>query len=397
LIAGVPKESFPGERRVAVVPQAVAQLAKAKFDLCIETGAGTGSGFSDAEYQGAGATVAPDRSEVFARSDVILQVRALGANPDGWAADLDLARDGQTIVAMMDPLANPGPATDAARRNVVTFALELMPRITRAQAMDVLSSQANLAGYKAVLMAADVLPKILPMMITAAGTLAPGRVFVVGAGVAGLQAIATAKRLGALVSAYDVRPVVKEQVESVGARFVELPVTTEEAAGAGGYAKAMGAEFYARQAELLTPVVAESDIVITTAAIPGEKAPILITRSMVEGMRPGSVVVDLAAERGGNCELTQPGETIDFQGVTVIGPLNAPSTLAGNASQLFAKNIGTFLAHLASGGSLSIDREDEITRETLVSFEGEVVNPRVRQRLGLPPLPEAEVTAAAAG
>lgn len=392
MIVGVPKESLGGERRVALVPLSIAPLKKAGHSLVIESGAGTSAGFSDAEYAEAGASIAP-RSEVFA-AEMILQVRALGSNADGWRADLEAMRAGQALIALLDPLSAPEPAIDAARRGVISFSLELMPRITRAQAMDVLSSQANLAGYRAVLLAAGVLPKILPMMITAAGTIAPAKVFVVGAGVAGLQAIATAKRLGAVVSAYDVRPAVKEQVESVGARFIELPVSTEDAAGAGGYAKAMGEDFYRRQAELMAPVVAESDIVITTAAIPGQKAPILISRAMVEGMRAGSVVVDLAAERGGNCEVTQPGETIEYQGITIMGPLNIPATVAHHASQLYAKNVTTFLAHLAKAGSLTLDLEDEITRETLVTNGGEVVHPRVRERLGLPALPEPAPAAA---
>jgi NAD(P) transhydrogenase subunit alpha len=396
VVVGVPKETFPGEHRVALVPTAVTQLLKAKVkpEVRVEAGAGEEAGFLDSDYREAGAVIVPSRADAFA-AEVVLQVRALGANPDGFEADLELAREGQSFLAMMDPLSVPDPAAVAALRKVTCFALELMPRITRAQAMDVLSSQANLAGYKAVLIAANTLPKILPMMITAAGTIAPARVFVVGAGVAGLQAIATAKRLGGVVSAYDVRAAVKEQVESVGARFIELEMPAEGGEAAGGYAKAMGADFYARQAEMMKPVCAESDIVITTAAVPGQKAPVLITRDMVEAMRPGSVVVDLAAERGGNCEVTQPGETILHQGVTVIGPLNVPSSLASNASQLFAKNIATFLGHLARDGSLTVDREDEITRETLVTWNGEVVHPRVRERLSLPPLAIPEPAAAA--
>src|SRR5579871_4858328 len=343
---GVPRETFPSERRVALGPVAMAALKKAKIEVCVEAGAGAAAGFTDAAYQEAGAALMPSRAEVFAAADVLLQVRALGANPDGWQADLALMREKQTVIAMMDPLGAPQPVLEAARRKVEAFALELMPRITRAQAMDVLSSQANLAGYKAVLLAADTLAKIFPMMMTAAGTITPSRIFVVGAGVAGLQAIATARRLGGVVSAYDVRPAVKEQVESLGARFVQLPLTAEEAQDTGGYARALGPEFYARQAELMGTVVAESDVVITTAAIPGQKAPILITRAMVERMAPGSVLVDIAAERGGNCELTRPGETIVHQGVTIIGPLNISSTLAHHASQLYAKNIMTFLLNM---------------------------------------------------
>lgn len=381
MLVGVPKETFPGERRVALVPVALAPLKKAKLDVAVEAGAGIAAGFVDAAYAEAGATIVPSRAELFAGADVILQVRALGANPEGWKSDLEQARAGQAVIATMDPLASPQPVAEAARKDVITFALDLVPRITRAQAMDVLSSQANLAGYKAVLLAADRLAKIFPMMMTAAGTITPSRVFVVGAGVAGLQAIATARRLGGVVSAYDVRPAVKEQVESLGARFVQLPLTAEEAQDTGGYARAMGPEFYARQAELMAEVLAESDVVITTAAIPGQKAPILVTRAMVERMQPGSVIVDIAAERGGNCELTQPGETVDHQGVLVMGPLNLPSTLAHHASQLFAKNVTTFLTHLVKDGQIQFDLEDEITRETLLTRQGEVAHARVRELL----------------
>ncbi len=397
MIVGVPRESAPGERRVALVPGSVPPLAKAGFTVHVEAGAGTAAGYLDEEYQSAGAAIVPTRAALFAAADAVLLVRAVGANPEGLEPDLALARDGQVWIALLDPLSAPEPAIAAARRGLNTFSLELMPRITRAQAMDVLSSQANLAGYKAALLAADVLPKVLPMMITAAGTITPARAFVVGAGVAGLQAIATCKRLGAVVSAYDVRAAVKEQVESVGARFVQLEVPAEGGEGAGGYARAMGEEFYRRQAELMGPVVAESDMVITTAAVPGQRAPVLISRDMVERMRPGSVVVDLAAERGGNCEVTQPGRTIEHQGVTVIGPLNLPSTLATHASQLFAKNITTFLTHLAKGGEFAFDLEDEITRETLVTRGGEVVHPRVRERLALEPLTPPTPAAVTAG
>ena len=393
MIVGVPRETCGGERRVALVPSGIAPLLKAGHEVRIESGAGDAAGFRDEEYAAAKATVVP-RAEVFA-ADILLQVRALGANPTGWEADLAACRPGQALIAIMDPLSAPQPVAAAAARGVSAFSLELMPRITRAQAMDVLSSQANLAGYKTVLMAADALPKIFPMMITAAGTITPARVFVVGAGVAGLQAIATAKRLGAVVSAYDVRPAVKEQVESVGARFVTLEMETAE--GTGGYARAMDAEFYQRQAELMLPVVAESDVVVTTAAIPGQKAPILISREMVEAMRPGSVVVDLAAERGGNCEVTQPGETVLHGGVQVMGPLNVPATLAHHASQLCARNIATFLVHLARGAELTVDRGDEITRDTLLTWQGEVVHPRLRQLLDLPPLPTPETATVATG
>ena len=387
MLVGVPRESLPGERRVALAPMTLAHLKKAKLEVMIESGAGASAGFQDSSYADYGASIAASRQEVFSAADVILQVRALGANPPGWQADLELLRPEQALIAMMDPLAAPEPVQAAAARGIKAFALDLVPRITRAQAMDVLSSQANLAGYKAVLLGADALPKIFPLMMTAAGTITAAKVLVVGAGVAGLQAIATARRLGAVVSAYDVRPAAKEQVESLGARFVELPLEAEGAQDTGGYAKAMGEEFYKKQAALMTEVVAQSDVVITTAAIPGQKAPVLVTREMVEKMQPGSVIVDIAAERGGNCELTRPGETYSHQGVTIIGPLNIPSMLAYHASQLFAKNVSTFLTNMVKDGALQADTQDEIVRETLLTSGGEVVLARVRERLGLEPLP----------
>jgi NAD(P) transhydrogenase subunit alpha len=380
---GVPKETFPGERRVALVPMAFALLKKAKLEIVVEAGAGMAAGFPDAAYERAGATIAPSRADLMASADVVLQVRGLGANPGGWQADIESMRPGQTLIATMDALSSPEPVAAAAERKLTAFALDLVPRITRAQAMDVLSSQANLAGYKAVLLAANELPKLFPMLMTAAGTITPARVFVVGAGVAGLQAIATARRLGGVVSAYDVRPAAKEQIESLGARAVQLPLSAEEAQDSGGYAKAMGAEFYARQAELMSRVVAESDVVITTAAVPGQKAPTLVTTAMVEQMQPGAVIVDLAAERGGNCELTRPGETVLLGGVTVIGPLNLPSTVPFHASQLFAKNISSFLLNLVKEGDLHINTEDEIVCETLLTLDGKVVQSRLRERLGL--------------
>jgi NAD(P) transhydrogenase subunit alpha len=380
---GVLQESFPGEARVALVPGAIAALKKAKAEVLVQSGAGKAAGFSDLEYMEAGATVLPTREEVIASADMVLQVRAFGANPDGWQVDLALAREGQVWIGMMDPLWAPDPIAEAAQKGVIAFALELVPRITRAQPMDVLSSQSNLAGYKAVLLAAGLLPKIFPMMMTAAGTITPARVLVIGAGVAGLQAIATARRLGAVVSAYDVRPAVREQVESLGARFVELPLEVQDAQDAGGYARALGEDFYRRQAKMMKGVLPENDVVITTAAVPGQRAPVLITREMVEGMRPGSVIVDLAAERGGNCELTQPGQTVAHEGVTIVGPLNLPATMPYHASQLYAKNISSFTLNLLKDGQLRLDMEDEIIRETLLTRDGQVVHPRIREKLGL--------------
>jgi NAD(P) transhydrogenase subunit alpha len=291
-------------------------------------------------------------------------------------------RSGQVFIGMSEPLSEPGLNNDIAKRGITQFSLELLPRITRAQNMDILSSMATVAGYKSVLLAAASLPRIFPMFMTAAGTIAPARVFVVGAGVAGLQAIATAKRLGAVVSAYDVRPVVKEQVESLGAKFVELELEADDAEDKGGYAKEMDEEFYKRQREMMLRVVAENDVVITTAAIPGKKAPILVTKEMVEGMIPGSVIVDLAAERGGNCELVIPGDTTVQHGVTIIGPLNIPSTVPYHSSQMYARNVKTFLLNLVKDAQLHIDMEDEIIRDTMITRDGEIVNEHVRKLLG---------------
>ena len=385
LTVGVPRETFAGERRVALVPSAVAPLGRAGMGVLIEPAAGAEAGFPDAAYVAAGAQLAADRDDLFRRADVVVQVRALGANPDAGRADVARLRAGQTLVASCDPLSAPEPLAGAAPRGAAVFALELVPRITRAQSMDVLSSMATVAGYKAVLMAADRLPRMFPMMMTAAGTITPAKVFVIGAGVAGLQAIATAKRLGAVVRAYDVRPAVREQVESLGGRFVELPLETKQAEGTGGYARAMDEDFYRRQRELLGKVVAESDAVIATAAVPGKRAPILVPADAVRRMAPGSVVVDLAAERGGNCELTRPGETVVEHGVTILGPVNLPANVPYHASEMYSKNVTTFLLNLVKDGRVDVDRDDPIVRETLVTRGGEVVNPRVCELLGLTP------------
>ncbi len=381
MIVGVPKETFPGERRVALVPAQLANLTRAGLEVVVQAGAGIEAGYTDEAYAERGARIVSGREEVFASADVVLQVRTLGANPEAGRADLELVRQGQVLIGFCEPLGAPELVAELAARGVTLFAMELMPRITRAQSMDALSSMATVAGYKAVLLAANTLPRMFPMLMTAAGTISAARVFVVGAGVAGLQAIATARRLGAVVEAYDVRPAVREQVESLGGKFVELELETGEAEDAGGYAKELGEEFYRKQREMMTRVVAESDVVITTASIPGKRAPILVTTTMVEGMRPGSVIVDLAAERGGNCELTRPGETVEHAGVTVIGPVNLPATVPYHASQMYAKNIATFLLHLVKDGKLEPDREDEITAGTLVAIGGEVVHPRVREAL----------------
>jgi NAD(P) transhydrogenase subunit alpha len=380
--AGVPRETYPDEHRVALVPGVIPSLTKAGVEVLVETGAGERAGFTDDAFRDKGAQIVGSRAEIFAQSDVILQVRGLGANKDSGHADLSVMRRGQALIAFLDPLGSPDAARELAETGVSAFSIELMPRITRAQSMDALSSQATIAGYKAVLLAAGELPRMFPMMMTAAGTIAPARVFVLGAGVAGLQAIATARRLGALVEAYDVRPAVKEQVESVGAKFVELPLETAGAEDKGGYAVAQDESFYRRQRETLARVVAVTDVVITTAAIPGKKSPVLITREMVEAMQPGSVIVDLAAERGGNCEVTRPDQMVELKGVKVLGPTNLPATVPYHASQMYAKNITTFLLHLVREGKVHIDTDDEITRETLVTHGGEVAHARVKELLG---------------
>jgi len=383
MIVGIVKESFPNEARVAMVPALLPQLAKAGIEVVIESGAGDAAGFLDEEYTAKGGKILSSRAEVFQTADVIAQVRALGANPEQGTSDLELLRDGQTVIGMCEPLTELESNNAMAAKGVTLFSMEMMPRITRAQSMDVLSSMATIAGYKAVLIAANELPKMFPMMMTAAGTVAPAKVFVVGAGVAGLQAIASAKKLGAVVQAYDVRPAVKEQVESLGGKFVEFELDAESSEDAGGYAKELGEDFYRKQREMMLSVVAASDVVITTAAIPGKKAPILVTAEMVQGMHPGSVIVDLAAERGGNCELTRVDETVIQGGVKIIGPGNIPTTVPYHASQMYAKNIATFLLHLVDEGTLKIDTEDEITEGTLITRGGKVVNPRVLEAMGV--------------
>ena len=372
MIVGIPRETYPGEKRVALIPASIPTLTKAGMEVHIQANAGLPAGFTDRQYADKGAKIVATREEAFA-ADIVLQVRAAGANPEAGKADLPLLRKGQLVIGLCDPLGEPEATAEAAARGVTLFALELLPRITRAQSMDVLSSQATVAGYRAALLAAATLPKMYPMMITAAGTVTPAKVFVIGAGVAGLQAIATSYRLGAIVSAYDVRPAVKEQVQSLGAKFVEMPLETGTSETKGGYAQQMDEEFYRKQRELMARVVADSDVVITTAAIPGKKSPVLVTTSMVEGMAPGSIIIDLAAERGGNCELSRAGESVVHSGVTISAPLNLSSSLPFHASQLYAKNIVNFLLVLLKDGKLQLDMEDEIIRETLVAQDGNVV------------------------
>jgi H+-translocating NAD(P) transhydrogenase subunit alpha len=392
MIVGVPKETVSGERRVALVPGALAPLIKAGATIRVEAGAGAAAGYPDDEYRAKGAELV-DRAAVTA-AEVVVQIATYGVS--GAAADLMAYRDGQVVVGMADPLGSPIRIQEMAERGVIGFGLELVPRTTRGQAMDVLSSMATIAGYKAVLMAADRLPRIFPMFMTAAGTIKAAKVLVMGAGVAGLQAIATARRLGAVVHGYDVRPVVREQVESLGAKFVDLGVDLGlETAGAedrGGYAKEQSEDFLRRQREAMTRVVADCDVVITTAAIPGKKSPVLVTAPMVEAMRPGSVIVDLGAERGGNCELTRSGEETVAHGVTIIGPLNLASAVPFHASQMFGKNVANFLKLLIKDGALTLDLADDVVSSMLMCRAGDVVEPRLRSMLGMPP-----IVAAAAG
>jgi NAD(P) transhydrogenase subunit alpha len=379
---GVLKEQLAGERRVALVPAHVSSLTKLGAEVMVERGAGEAAGFADDAYTDKGATIV-DRAEVLSGADAVLTVQTAGADPDSFTVDAEKMKEGQIVIGYAEPYAPSEAFQKAVDRKVSVFSMELMPRITRAQSMDSLSSMANLAGYKAVLLAANELPKMFPMMMTAAGTIVAAKAFIVGVGVAGLQAIATAKRLGAVVSAYDIRPAVKDQVKSLGAKFVEMELETGDAESSGGYAKEMGEDFYRKQRELMTEVVAESDVVITTANIPGKQAPTLITEDMVKAMPTGSVLVDLAAERGGNCELTESGQTVVKHGVTIVGPENIPSMLAENASTLYSKNITTFFATMANEGQIDIDYEDEIISQTMVTRDGTVPNGDLKERLGL--------------
>ncbi|AEC02707.1 NAD(P)(+) transhydrogenase (AB-specific) [Parasphaerochaeta coccoides DSM 17374] len=368
---GIPKENHPGENRVATVPATVTSLCKAGHVVMVEQGAGEKSGFSDAAYAMAGASVV-ERQEVFRQADILFVVRGGGNNHDeSYEKDVALLKKGAFVIGLTEPYA-PHPIYESyARAHARVYALELIPRISRAQSMDVLSSMSNLSGYKAALIASDTLPKLMPMLMTSAGTIAPAHAFVLGVGVAGLQAIATLRRLGAVTSAYDVRPAVKDQVHSLGARFIEMKLDTDDSEGSGGYAKELGEDFYRKQRELLSDVLKDSDIVITTAAVPGRKSPVLVTEEMVSLMPWGSVIVDLTAEHGGNCELSQFGKTIMAHGVTIIAPANIVSTVPRNASLLYARNIENFVKNLFdSAGNLAVDRGDEIIDATLVVADG---------------------------
>jgi NAD(P) transhydrogenase subunit alpha len=374
MMVGIVKESFPNEKRVAMVPVNISRLQKAGLEVILEKGAGLAAGYPDSMYESKGTKLAGNREEVFSSSDIMLFVRGLGANKEAGKSDLDLMRKGQILIGLFEPLSEPESLKMLAEKGATVFAMELMPRITRAQSMDTLSSMATIAGYRAVLLAAETLPRMFPMMMTAAGTIAPAHVFVVGAGVAGLQAIASAKRMGAIVQAYDVRPIVKEQVESLGGKFVELELETGESETKGGYAKEMGEEFLKKQREMMTKVVANNDVVITTAAIPGKKAPTLVTAEMVFGMKPGSVIVDIAAERGGNCELTKAGETVIEKEVRILGPVNMPSDVPFHASQMYSKNLTDFVSLLVKDGNPQLDSDDEIIKATMTTHNGEVIS-----------------------
>ena len=381
MIIAVLKEKYPNEKRVALIPRDVSSLVKAGAEVVVESGAGSQSLHEDEEFVSQGARIEGDRQRLLSEADLLLVVRGPGSDPNFAATDLDVLRPGTALVGFLEPLAAPEIMQSLAERRLAAFSMELMPRITRAQSMDALSSMATIAGYRAVLLAAQQSPRMFPLMMTAAGTLTPARLLVLGAGVAGLQAIATARRLGAVVEAYDVRPAVKEQVESLGARFVELKLDAGDAETSGGYAAAQSDEFYRRQRELLAEHLSGSDVVITTAAVPGKQAPILISEEMFTRLRPGSVIIDLAAEKGGNCALTEPGKRVVRNGVAVVGPTNLPSEVPVHASQMYSRNVSTFLGELLKDGSLHLDLENEIVQGTLVAHEGRLVHPAVIEAL----------------
>jgi NAD(P) transhydrogenase subunit alpha len=382
----VPKESYPGERRVALVPAVIPTLIKAGFEVQIQSGAGVEAGYPDSQYSDKGAKLVADRAAIFSAADIVAQLLCYGANDLTGKADVPLYRRDQILVGFLRPFGSQEIVQEIAQAGVTAFSVDLMPRTTRAQSMDALSSMGTVSGYKAVLVAADNHPRIFPMLTTAAGTVTPARVFVIGCGVAGLQALATARRLGAVISAYDLRPAAKEQVQSLGGRFVELPIEAKDAQDARGYATAQDEDFYRRQRELLGKVVQESDVVITAAVIPGKKSPVLVTEDMVKGMAPGSVVLDLAAERGGNCEITETGKTVVKHGVTIIGAVNLANGVPYHASMMYARNVTSFLTHLIKDQNLNLNLEDEIVRETLLARGGQIVQSRVREFFKLPAL-----------
>jgi NAD(P) transhydrogenase subunit alpha len=371
MILGIPKETVPGERRVALVPDLVPKLVAAGLQVAVQADAGREAGYLDESYREKGAGVEPD---VLGAADVLLKVQPPTADEVGRI------KEGATLIGFLQPYVNRDGIRALAARKVTAFAMEFMPRITRAQSMDALSAMSTIAGYKAVLIAANRLPKFFPLLMTAAGTVAPARVFIIGAGVAGLQAVGTAKRLGAVVEAYDTRPAVREQVESLGGKFVEFALETKDAEAKTGYAKAQSEEFYRKQREQMATCVAAADVVITTALVPGQRAPVLITEDMVKGMRPGSVIVDLAAEQGGNCALTEPGQEVSRHGVFIAGPTNLPATLPYHASQMYARNVTSYLLHLLKEGSVRLDLTDELTRGPLVTHAGDVIHEALKAK-----------------
>jgi len=372
MLIAVPKEIFTGENRVALIPSAISALTKAGLEVLVESGAGAGCFYTDQAYEDAGAKIAPDAEALYGAADILFKVRP----PE--SAEVDKLRDGTTLICLMDAFFKLDLMEQLAAKKISGFGLEFVPRISRAQSMDVLSSMAAIAGYRAVVEAAELLPKYFPMLMTSAGTIAPAKVFVIGAGVAGLMAIATAKRLGSVVEAYDTRPVVKEQVESVGAKFVEFDLETEGSEDKGGYAKAQSDDFYKKQQEQMKAKVAGVDVVITTAAIPGKQAPVLITDDMLQAMQPGSVIIDLAAERGGNTEGAEAGKVVEKHGVKIVGYTDYPSRSSVHASQLFAKNITTFLLNMVKEDGFAIDLEDEIVKGALLVHDGQVVHEMIK-------------------
>lgn len=381
---GIPKEIVPDESRVALVPACVGKLVKAGLEIVVETGAGAGSGAADGEYESKGASIERDTRKLFSEVDAVAKVRAPIENTSLGAHEVELMKEGAMLFANLGALGGLEDRSLADRltgRKIAAYSMDCVPRITRAQSMDVLSSMSTISGYKAVLIAADNLPKLMPMMMTAAGTLAAAKVFILGAGVAGLQAIATAKRLGAIVEAFDTRSAVKEQVQSLGARFVAMDLGHGDAEGAGGYAKELSEEHHKKEQQLLADHVKKSDIVITTALIPGRKAPILVTEDMVKSMQPGSVIVDLAAERGGNCECTVPGEQVVKHGVTICGRLNLPGTVPIHASQMLSRNMSTLLLHLCKDGTVTLDAEDEIVAGALITQNGQITHEPTKNRM----------------
>ena len=374
----VARETVMGERRVALIPDTVSRLVKQGLEVLLEAGAGEAAYFSDADYEAAGATIISDTAQLWAEADVLLKVSP-PQDHDGYAETSQL-REGATLIGFLNPLGHPEGIQSLARRRITAFSMELIPRTSRAQSMDALSSQASVAGYKAALIAATALPKYFPMLTTAAGTIRPAKVFVMGAGVAGLQAIATARRLGAMVEAFDIRPAVKEEVQSLGAKFVEVPLD-EETVAEGGYAREVSEAAKERSRQVVAAHIAQADAVITTAQVPGKKAPLLVTEEMIAGMKPGSVIVDLAADQGGNCAYTQAGRDVVRHGVTIIGPTNLPASVPVHASQLYAKNILTLLNHLIKDGDLQLNFEDDIIAAACVTYEGDIRNTRIKDAL----------------